>query len=141
MNRADKKEWLGRYRRCVDEIKSLEILEVELYESATGLSSPVLDGMPRSPGFSAGQSGKVDKHLDVRADLEDLREKSNIIRREISGAINGLEDGNQARVLRYKYINGYEWAEIQRYMNYSPGGLFNLHSRALDNLAIGQTKE
>lgn len=136
MNRVDKKEWLRRYRRCVDEIRSLESLESELYADITGLSAPVIDGMPRSPQFSARSNGRVEKHLDMRAELDGLREKSDGIRREITAAINGLEDGNQARVLRYKYINGYAWTDIQRRMNYSPGGLFNLHSRALDNLTV-----
>ena len=136
VERVRKKVWLRRYRNCLDEVTSLEYLERERWQRAVGLSATVVDGMPKPPQSSNRSDFGLIKHLQVEEELEQKRDQANQIRCEISGQINLLTDPNQAQVLRYRYLNGYEWPEIQSLMNYSAGGLYNLHTKALDNLVI-----
>lgn len=138
--KEQKRRWLCRYRRMVDEIYSLECLEQESLTTATGTSANVLDGMPRSPQSNNKSETSRVKHLEVGEDLNELKERANITRREISDAINKLDDSQQAKLLRLKYINGFEWPELMGIMGYSRGGLYGLHSRALDNIEIPTTE-
>lgn len=135
-DRNKKRKWLGRYRKMVDEIYSLECLEQEKMATVTGTSANVLDGMPRPPQSKNNSDFIIIKHIEIRDDLNELRHNAEITRREISAAINQLDDPNQSKVLRYKYINGFSWPEIMDVMHYSRGGLYGLHSKALDCLQI-----
>lgn len=134
--REQKRRWLGRYRKMVDEIFSLECLEQERLTAVAGTSANVLDGMPRPPQPANKSDLPIIKHLDVCRDLAELRRRSEDTRREIAAAINRLDDPKQAQVLRYKYINGFGWPEMQARMHYSRGGLYGLHKRAIDRLEI-----
>lgn len=134
-SRLKKKVWLNRYRRLLDEIESLENLERERYSSLVDPSAKIIDDMPKPPQPSNNRDIGIIKHLEVKEELILLKKQATIVRHEISSVIRCLPI-NQAKVLRYRYINGFDWAQIQILMDYSIGGVFNLHRHALDNVEL-----
>ncbi len=47
------------------------------------------------------------------------------------GQIDALADPRQREVLRYRYLNGWEWKEIARRMGYSLDWVKHMHSDAI----------
>ena len=45
--------------------------------------------------------------------------------------IDTVSDANQRDVLRYRYLDGWEWKEIARRMNYSTDWVKHVHGKAL----------
>lgn len=133
---VDKKAWLNRYRRILDEIHSLECLEKERFIGLTEPSANEIDGMPKSPQIANRSDRMIVRHMEVREDLESLNRKADEIRREIMEVIGRLEDPNQARVLRCKYINGLGLRMIAREFNYSVSGIYKLHAKGIANVVI-----
>lgn len=91
-----------------------------------------------APGWDRKQSDqnvilteieKLTNH--IKADTNNLNEAFY----EAERLINELEDVNEARVLRYKYIYGNSWEEMEEKMNYSRATLWRFHRKALIHLA------
>ena len=51
--------------------------------------------------------------------------------------IDALDDAKQREILRYRYLNGWEWKEIAARMGYSPDWLKHVHAQALRELGGG----
>ena len=56
-------------------------------------------------------------------------------KRAIEKEINSVKNGAEAMLLRYRYIDGYDWEEISELLNYSPRNIHYMHKRALMTLA------
>ena len=54
--------------------------------------------------------------------------------------IDTVRDANQRDVLRYRYLNGWDWNEIARRMNYSTDWVKHVHGRALKAMERGLGK-
>ena len=124
---------LNRYQTLKDRIQN-NLDEVERLRSCM---VRVTVAYKDAPGWDRKQSDqnvilteieKLTKH--IKADTNNLNEAFY----EAECIINGLEDVNEAQVLRYKYIYGYSWAEIGEKMNYSVVSIKRFHRRALYNL-------
>lgn len=48
--------------------------------------------------------------------------------------IEALEDEQEKRLLKYRYIRGYRWEVIAEKMGYSIRQVFNIHNKALHNI-------
>jgi DNA-directed RNA polymerase specialized sigma subunit len=48
--------------------------------------------------------------------------------------IESLEDEQEKRILKYRYIRGYRWEEIADKMGYSIRQIFNIHSKSIRNI-------
>ena len=48
--------------------------------------------------------------------------------------IEALEDEQEKRILKYRYIRGYRWEEIADKMGYSIRQIFNIHSKSIHNI-------
>jgi DNA-directed RNA polymerase specialized sigma24 family protein len=61
------------------------------------------------------------------------REIDEVVRQELAamGQIDALADPIHREVLRYRYLNGWEWKEIARRMGYSPDWVKHVHSDAI----------
>ena len=61
------------------------------------------------------------------------REIDEVVRQELAamGQIDALADPIHREVLRYRYLNGWEWKEIARRMGYSPDWVKHMHSGAI----------
>ncbi len=56
-------------------------------------------------------------------------------KRAIEKEIDNVKNGIDAMVLRYRYIDGYDWEEISELLNYSTRNIHYMHKRALDAIA------
>lgn len=50
--------------------------------------------------------------------------------------IEALEDERGKRLLKYRYIRGYQWEQIADKMVYSSRQVFNIHKKVLQELGI-----
>ena len=124
---------LNRYQTLKERIQN-NLEEVERLRSCM---VRVTVAYKDAPGWDRKQSDqnvilteieKLTNH--IKADTNNLKEAFC----EAERLILKLEDVNEAQVLRYKYIWGYSWAEIEEKMNYSRTSLKRIHRRALYNL-------
>lgn len=53
---------------------------------------------------------------------------------ELYDKIETLEDEQGKRLLKYRYIKGYQWDQIADKMGYSSRQVFNIHSKTLCNI-------
>jgi DNA-directed RNA polymerase specialized sigma24 family protein len=77
---------------------------------------------------SGGRSEEMEK---LQRALD--REIDEAVRQELAamGQIDALADPRHREVLRYRYLNGWEWKEIARCMGYSPDWVKHMHSEAI----------
>lgn len=77
---------------------------------------------------SAGRAEALEAlQREVDRQIEDLARTE----LEAERRIEALEDPCQREVLRYRYLDGREWREIARRMNYSQDWVKHMHTRAL----------
>lgn len=77
----------------------------------------------------------LEKELDARIDAYAL------LVLEIEGVIDGVADPQYRDVLRYRYLNGWNWQRIAERMSFSQDWVWRLHKRALEVLeaqGVGQ---
>ncbi len=55
-------------------------------------------------------------------------------KRAIEKEIDKVKDGNEALVLKYRYIDGYGWEQISELLDYSPRNVHYMHNRALSSI-------
>lgn len=82
----------------------------------------------------------VSHGFDVKyaSDLNELKQKVIYYRYqkvkiclEVYDKIEALEDEQGKRLLKYRYIRGYQWEQIAEKMGYSSRQVFNIHKRIL----------
>lgn len=127
-----KKEFLRRYREC--ERREQEILEeIQRLRMDKMFPSVVNDGMPKG----SQQSDLSDYVAAIERQIGRLKrerlEKART-RDQIDLAIRRMENPNEQRVLRLRYLWGLGWEAIGEKMGYSREGAIKLHGRALPNL-------
>lgn len=105
--------------------------EAEL--NATTLRSPKMDGMPRVGGVH-GLELQVAVVEEKRATAEKERKMAFDVLDKIEAMIDSLDDFEQRNVLRKRYIDGMEWAEVAKETFMSERKVYNVHGRALTEL-------
>lgn len=55
---------------------------------------------------------------------------------ELYDKVETLEDEQEKRLLKYRYIRGYRWEVIADKMGYSVRQVFNIHNKAIELLCI-----
>lgn len=55
---------------------------------------------------------------------------------ELYDKIENLEDEQEKRLLKYRYIRGYRWEDIADQMGYSTRQIFNIHNLACRNIEL-----
>lgn len=136
MDREEKRQWLNRYRQLVFESESLRRRSQEWYIKITSPPCKPLSDMPRNPsGDKTGDTLYV-RYLELEKDANDTANQARIAHNEIRGCINKLSNLKQIELLTYKYLEGKDWPEIVRIMNYSPQSIYNMHRKAIDAIEI-----
>ena len=92
--------------------------------------SPKLDGMPRSTGVH-GLELQVELIERCRTRAEKERDKALKILDQIEDMVDRLEDADQRRLIRDRYITGMEWAEVADDVNMSLRTVYRVHGQAL----------
>lgn len=129
-----KKEFLRRYREC--ERREQEILEeIQRLRMDQMFPSVVNDGMPK--GSQQSDLSDYMVLLDEQIDrLKQERLEKARTREQIDLAIRRMENPNEQRVLRLRYLWGLGWEAIGGKMGYSREGAIKLHGRALPKFEI-----
>ncbi len=133
-----KKKWLWRYREAMFKAESLWRQAEEWQSSIYTPSCKVLDGMPKSPGFSNNNEKSIVKHLELIEEATQATASAKNIRKEITTAIEDIDSSLGVRVLTLRYVEGFSWKEIQSTLNYSKTHTRNLHDKAISQLKIEQ---
>lgn len=129
-----KKEFLRRYREC--ERREREILEeIQRLRMDQMFPSVVNDGMPK--GSQQSDLSDYMVLLDEQIGrLKRERLKKARTREQIDLAIRRMENPDEQRVLRLRYLWGLKWEEVAVKMSYSWKQIHRLHSSALDNFEM-----
>lgn len=125
MSIGEKKEKFEKYRVNLQELKRFA-REYKMLEDLTRILSPA----------DTEESEKTLKNLG-REKVKLCKKVNNILKekRAIEKEINSVKNGAEAMLLRYRYIDGYDWEEICELLNYSPRNIHYMHKRALTTLA------
>lgn len=136
MNREEKRQWLKRYRQLVFEYDSLRRRAQEWYIKITNPPCKPLSDMPRNPsGDKTGDTLYV-RYLELENDAKLVAVEAGYVHNEIRDCINKLPNLRYIELLTYKYLEGLDWPEIIKIMNYSPQSIYNMHRKAIDALEI-----
>ena len=125
MTKEEKKKWLENYRAEQKELARF-----------AGEYGRMVD-FERMIGNDSAKTAK-DAREEIRAEKIRLcRAVSRMLKhkRKIEQEIDLLEDGTQALILRYRYIDGLNWEEISEQLNYSFRTVHYMHNRALQKIA------
>ena len=130
-----KKNYLSRYRWSV--LKLSEI-EKEITHCRLGAlpGSPVYDGMPHGSGGESDLSDYAVKLDELIMEFKAVRERALKETRQITQAIEAIEDPCSNILLRYRYIQLKTWAQIGDAMGYSEVHVKRLHGIALNHFDI-----
>lgn len=129
-----KKEYLTGYRKACKRIESLKEQLESLREIKQSVRSQQLSDMPTGSNHHRDLSDLMVKLEDLQAQIADAITDSCKIKLEIEEALWKLEDPEEARVLRFRYIYFMTWEEISETMNYSNRQIHYIHKNAIKNL-------
>lgn len=131
-----KKNYLSRYGW---DIKAIEEIEGEITACRLGALPGAVsyDGMPHGSGDKTDLSDYAVEIDDLLCKFRNKRKEAIRDLKEISDAIEAVEDARSNVILRYKYIQLKKWREIADAMNYTEDYVKReLHSVALQNFKI-----
>lgn len=136
MEYQSKKEYLTGYRRACKKIESLKEQLESLREIERSIKSQQLSDMPKGNHHHQDLSDLMVKLEDLQAQIADAITDSCKIKLEIEEALWKLDDPEEARVLRFRYIYFMTGREISSTMSYSPRQIWRLHDNAIKNLKM-----
>lgn len=137
MTDFEKKQWLSRYQELM-EIVEEEADEAGYWkEKAFSLSSQKLDPSGvTSTSRNSNMTDHIVKFLYLASECAKHAEEAEKSKQEIVDAINGVDNKDCRRVLRYRYIKSYSYFDIARKMKYSNRMVYYLHKKGLNLLNI-----
>lgn len=134
MTNKEKKDWLWRYKEALLDIDSWQ-RELEEWRTRAEKIAQVVSDMPRG-----GSALKVDdivvKMTEIMDNIKEKVSESQKIKLELEIAFEGLNDGILEGLMKYRYINCLDWAQIAIVMGYSEPHCWKLHGRALQRLEV-----
>ena len=133
-DRNPAKAFLSRYRALKYKCAALERAIREAMEDATNTTVTLKDICVQTSGGGEMMANRVVDAIDATAYLEEQKEASKKVMREIMDAINSVDDEMQQTVLIEKYINGRTLAEIQTEIYYEKRNTIIIHGKALWNV-------
>lgn len=129
-----KKEYLYLYQKALK--KERDILdEIQELRADKMFPSIVNDGMPHGSSQTdlSNYAATLDEMIE---ELKQERLKRAKLRWKIVRDIRALENEDEQKVLRLRYIKGLKWEEIATEMNYSYKWIHKIHGKALKNFKI-----
>ncbi len=132
---TDKVAWLWRYR---DNLKKQRILQQHIRElrSIAERITPTLSPTPGGAGDGNALPRAVESLVNAQKDLTDQVEQCNLIRAEVSAAIETVEKTRDREILSRRYILGQRWEEIAVEMHYKYQHICRCHRKAVEKLVI-----
>ncbi len=129
-----KKEYLMNYKKACKKIESLKEQLDSLREVEQSIRSQQLSDMPKGGNRHQDLSDLMVKLEDLQTQIADAITESCRIKLEIEEALWKLEDAEESRVLRFRYIYFAKWEEISKTMSYSRKQIQRIHQKAILNL-------
>lgn len=134
MTNKEKKDWLWRYKEALLDIDSWQ-RELEEWRTRAEKITQVVSDMPRG-GKALEVDDIVIKMDEILDNIEAKVSESQKIKLELEIAFEGLNDGILEGLMKYRYINCLDWAQIAIIMGYGERHLYKLHGKALYKLEI-----
>lgn len=129
-----KKEFLNSYQKALRRENEIQD-EIQCLRADKMFPSVVNDGMPKG----SDQSDLSDYIVLLDEQIELLKEERlerAKIRSRIEKSIRAMQDDDEQRVLRLRYIKGLKWNEVATEMGYSWKQTHRYHSCALQNFKM-----
>lgn len=129
MTSQEKKQYLSGYIYICDEVDDL----VRDLEEWYTIASKVTTSYNAYPGGGASDklTNVVSKILEIKDKCAERLECLEQARRNIERAIESVDDVDLRRLLRYRYVRGWNFQKIADRMNYSYRQATRLHGIAL----------
>ncbi len=127
------KEYLNQARH-LEALINCRLREIEYWKDlSSSFSGMRFDGMPHSPNrpTEAPFVRCLEKIDEIQRSVEEKVAQLISLRDEINARIDMLDSHEEQVLLRYRYIDGCTWEEIERMMNVSERTAFRIHGSAL----------
>ena len=132
------KEYLNQARH-LDALINCRLREIDYWKDLSNSVSGVrYDGMPHSPNrpTEAPFVRCLEKIDEIQRNVEEKVAYLIKLRDEINTQIDMLDSHEEQILLRYRYIDGFTWEEIERMMNVSERTAFRIHGNALEHFSV-----
>lgn len=129
-----KKEYLKSYQRSAKREQDI-LEEIRKLRMDKMFPSVVNDGMPKGSSQSdlSGYAATLDDLIE-KLKKERLEKIQHL--RKIEDQIGKMQDEDEKRVLRLRYIRGLKWEEVAMEMNYRWTQMHRIHGKALKNFKM-----
>lgn len=127
------KEYLNQARH-LDALINCRLREIDYWRDlSSSVSGMRFDGMPHSPNrpTDAPFVRCLEKIDEIQRSVEEKVAYLIRLRDEINARIDMLDNHEEQVLLRYRYIDGFTWEEIESMMNVSERTAFRIHGNAL----------
>lgn len=132
-----KKDFLNRYLKAGEEIKTCELMIAELKDRKRSIKAVTFSDMPKGKNHVSDLSDYAAELDELEREVIESRRKAEHIRNEITRVIMRQEDPMERYLLLLKYIKGYTWKEIAADAGYtSTSRPRELHGEALEKLKL-----
>ena len=132
------KEYLRQAYR-LNELNDSRIKELErLRDYSTRLTSCSFEGerVSKSRSTEAPFAKIIEKILDLEKVINRDIDRHVDLKTEMNAAIDRVSNVDERLLLRYRYLNNYNWDEIAQLLNVSGRTVHRIHSSALYNFSV-----
>jgi RNA polymerase sigma factor (sigma-70 family) len=132
------KEYLRQAYR-LNELIDSRIMELErLRDYSTRLTSCSFEGerVSKSRSTEAPFAKIIEKILDLEKVINRDIDRHVDLKTEMNAAIDRVSNVDERLLLRYRYLNNYNWDEIAQLLNVSGRTVHRIHSSALYNFSV-----
>ncbi len=127
-------------KKALKEYRSLKCELAELEDRIASVQEQ------RARAMCLSERVKTNRHGDLSDDMAKLEElieswhKKNdailAMLHKIESEIDSVDNSAERRLLRLRYIDGYDWDTIARIMGYSEPYIYTMHGRALKKIIV-----
>jgi DNA-directed RNA polymerase specialized sigma subunit len=130
------KEYLSQAYRIDQEVRA-KLEQVQRTRDLATQVTMVLSTAPVSGTRNVHSAeSAIATFIDLESEIRDGIERLMLLKREITAAIDGVDEPSQRMLLQLRYLNFLSWGAIATEMRYSKQHTFRLHSAALDAVSV-----
>lgn len=132
------KEYLRQAYR-LNELIDSRITELErLWDYSTRLTSCSFEGerVSKSRSTEAPFARIIEKIVDLEKVINCDIDRYVDLKTEMNAAIDRVSNVDERLLLRYRYLNNYNWDDIAQLLNVSGRTVHRIHSNALYNFSV-----
>lgn len=84
---------------------------------------------------SAQYEKAIERADEIERDIEEKQAQLVEVCEEVNTIIDKLNDAEKQMVLRYRYVEGFKWADVARVINRSRSTVIRIHNEAVEKLS------